>query len=356
MDRCTKCLLPENYPGIKFNDEGICNHCLAHKERKYLGGEALKEKINAFLYNKQDRNQDYDCVIGFSGGRDSTYLLYYLAKILNLRVVAYCADNGFIPEQTMLNMKKTADIVKAKLVIEKHTYQEDCIKHHIQSWMHKPSAAMVGMVCTGCRLGIDIGMFNYARKSKIPVVISGGSPFEGKHYKFNIMKTNPNSKKKSSAMLGYLSQIIKNPKWIMNFKSVITQLKEYYYHYFQNITKKKKDLLLVSPFYSYIRWEEEEIVAALENELDWKKNPNTESTWRGDCYIALLKLDLYKKTLGFNDKDDGLSDLIRDKQISREEALERLSKEQEISEESHAELFEKIGLDYSDLKSVLEKL
>jgi hypothetical protein len=45
MKRCTKCILPENYPGITFNEEDICNHCITYRARRYLGGKALKEEI-----------------------------------------------------------------------------------------------------------------------------------------------------------------------------------------------------------------------------------------------------------------------------------------------------------------------
>lgn len=44
MLRCNKCILPDNYPGIKFNKNGICNYCTDHKEKKYLGGKALRKK------------------------------------------------------------------------------------------------------------------------------------------------------------------------------------------------------------------------------------------------------------------------------------------------------------------------
>ena len=131
MKRCTKCILPENYPGITFNEEGICNHCITYKERKYHGSEILKEEIDSFLKNKKDRNKNYDCVLALSGGRDSSYLLYYLVKVLNFRVLAYSVDHGFIPEQTKINIKNMTDILNVKLVIEKQVYLKKCLKHHI---------------------------------------------------------------------------------------------------------------------------------------------------------------------------------------------------------------------------------
>ena len=352
MKRCTNCILPHNYPGITFNESGSCNHCIAHTERKYLGDDALKETIGSFLKRKKDRNKDYDCILGLSGGRDSSYLLYYLVKVLNLKVLAYSADNGFIPEQTKLNMKNMSNILNVKLQIEEHEHVIKCIKHHMLSWMRKPSPAMVGMLCMGCKYPIDLGLLSFARKNKIPIIIRGGTPFEGKGYKVNMMKLNPNSKSKYSFIAGWLYQIIRNPQWVLNSTCLLAQFKEYYYHYLWKATKTK-ELLYIAPYYFHKRWEEKEVISTIENELNWKRNPDTESTWRGDCDIALLKSYLYKKCLGFNDKDDGLSSLIRDKQITRQEALERVYKEGEIPEEVIKAIVNKLGFTLYDLKNAI---
>jgi hypothetical protein len=66
-----------------------------------------------------------------------------------------------------------------------------------------------------------------------------------------------------------------------------------------------------------------------------------------------LKSYLYKKFLGFNDKDDGLSSLVRDGQITREEALERVKTEGKISEDVIKDIFDKFELDYSNLEIAL---
>ena len=223
------------------------------------------------------------------------------------------------------------------------------------SWMHKPSPQMVGMIGIGCKLDIDLGILNFAKKNKIPIIIRGETPFEGQGYKINIMKADPNSKSQYSFIIGYLSQIIRNPKWVLSSACLITQIKEYYYHY-QRKAIQRQELMYLAPFYFYKKWEEKEVISKIENELNWKKHPDTESTWRGDCDIDLLKLYLYKKTLGFNDKDDGFSSLIRDEQISRKEALKRLDEEGEIPEKVIRRIFDKIGLKYSDLAIALNKI
>ena len=218
--------------------------------------------------------------------------------------------------------------------------------------MHKPSPAMVGVLCTGCRYNMNRGIRNFARKNKIPLIFFGSHPFETQYYKFDIMKINPDSdiRKSYSFILGYLCQIIRNPKWILNPNCLIEQIKEFYHYY--PIKIKKSGIFIISPCESYIKWDEKEVISTIKNKLNWMECPNIESTSRGDCEVALLKLYLYKKTLGFNDKDDDFSSLIRAGQISREEALERLKKE-EIPEEAIKKIFDKLGLNYSDLKSAL---
>jgi hypothetical protein len=353
MKRCLRCILPENYPGITFDEEGICNYCIAHKGREYRGGEVLKERIKALLQTKSDNNDSYDCVLGLSGGRDSSYLLYYLVKVLDLRVLAYFIDNGFIPEQTKLNVKNMVEIMGVKLVIEKNECLEKCVRHHVLSFIRRPSAPMVGFLCTGCRLGMRVMIPAFARKSRVPVTIDGSTPLDSGSFKTRIMALNSNGTKKEAYILGYVFQVIRNPMWILNYACLVTQIQEYY-HRFYGGRNGQGDLIRIAPFFSYIRWEEKALVSTIKDELNWGETLGAKSSWRGDCDIALLKLYLYKKTLGFNDKDEGLSYLIRDGQISREEALERLEEEGNISEEVITEIVDRLGVDFSALKVALE--
>lgn len=353
--RCIKCVLPKNYPGIKFNEIGMCNYCTSYKERVYLGDEALMEKISMFLKSRGDINKDYDCILGFSGGKDSVYLLYYLNKVLGLRVFCYSADNGFIPEQTKINIMNIKNTLNVKLIIEEHDYMKKCLRHHIRSWIKKPSPPTIGMFCVGCRLGIASGMIDTSRKFKIPIIITGGTPIDSQaDYKYNIMKLDLQSTRKSSFMLGYINQIIKNPYWILNPNCFAIQIKEYYTHYSIN-PRKRKGILKIAPFYNYIKWTENKVISTIENNLGWKKDPRITSKSRGDCDIALLKAYLYKKTLGFNDRDCEFSAMIRDRQMTREEALERLDREGDIPKDIIKEIFDNLQINYQDLEKSLRE-
>ena len=363
IKRCRSCILPENYPGLSFNEEGICRFCMDHektKKIKYLGDEALKNLIHSYLKKKIDRNEDYDCVVGFSGGRDSSYLLYYLSKVLNLNVLAYSADNGFLPEETKSNREKIADKLGVKLVVEDHHYLRKCLKHHLNAWIHKPSPAMISMLCTGCRLGLDIGLLRFAKTMKVPVLIWGGTPFEGMDFKPRLMKRGLRDTKDDSLVLRYTAQILKNPRWILSPSCLWIQLKEFYIHHyakrkFYRRKAKKAGILWISPYFTHIKWVEKEILSVLKRELYWETTSDVESTWRGDCHVAILRNYLYKKMLGFNDNDDHLSCLIRDGQLTRDQALERIRIEGSVKEELIEEMMNNPGVKYQRFRIAVEK-
>ncbi len=366
MKRCTSCILPENYPGIHFDSKGVCTICDSYRpqsNRKYLGDDALKKYINTLLHTKKDRNKDYDILLALSGGRDSTFLLYYLVQILNYRVLAYSVDNGFIPKQTITNMKKMTDLLNVNLVIEKHDLLKKCVKHHIKSWMKKPSIAMIESFCVGCRCGQQKMIPDFAKKKNISVIINGFTDTETTVYRYNIMKINPNNKQRNQFIFlsGVLYHMMKNPRIFLNSNCLAIQIQDYL-QFFRIAKKIKKKLgirsypILVSPFVGYIKWDEKRIIDTIEKELHWEKNPDVESTWRGDCILALLKLYVYRKILGFNDKDDNLSNLVRDGQITRTEAIRRIETEGEIPEAIFEEFFNNLNIDFKEFKKSISKI
>ena len=140
----------------------------------------------------------------------------------------------------------------------------------------------------------------------------------------------------------------------MNPYTLMMQFKEYFFYFRKNITAG--NFQIIFPFMTHIRWEEKEVMALLTEKLDWQNNSGLELKWRTDCGMALLKMYLYKKMLGFNDLDEGLSCLIRDKQISRETALARLQTEGYIDDRVISEIVTRIGIDFSSLAGILKNI
>ncbi len=356
MDRCTRCILPTNYPGIQMDAQGVCQYCKQDKQKiNYVGLDSFVKEMRAFQEKHPERNKDYDCLLGFSGGRDSTYLLYLLTKQLGLSVLCYNADHGYVPEVTTQNMNYATDILKSKLVIEKHDYLKQSLRHVLATWMHRPSMPMIETFCTGCKRGIESGTIAFAQKNKIPVVIRGETPFEFPNYRYNLIRLYP-QEGWLPMMFGYGACVAKNPLWFTNLTYVDNQVKDFMF--FHDFKKNFRDhgLILLEPFLGNIRWEEKVVMSTIEKELHWSKNPRVRSSWRGDCSVALLKLYVYNNILGFNDKTEGLSYLIRDGQITRDEALERVKQEENVPEDIIQEILQGLGLKLTDFSSATARL
>jgi N-acetyl sugar amidotransferase len=108
---CSRCVMDTTVTDIRFDEEGICNYCSEFYrsiERMHkLGEEQRKESLEILLKKIRDngKNKEYDCILGVSGGLDSSYTLYS-AKKLGLKPLAVHLDNGWDSELAVSNIEK----------------------------------------------------------------------------------------------------------------------------------------------------------------------------------------------------------------------------------------------------------
>ena len=97
LKRCSRCVLPETYPYIRFDDQGVCNFCRdqAPTDQRDLKGEVELRRTIDKLRNHSGR---YDSIVALSGGRDSAYMAWYAVRKLGLKPLAFTVNNGFMPE------------------------------------------------------------------------------------------------------------------------------------------------------------------------------------------------------------------------------------------------------------------
>jgi len=96
-------------PNITFDNEGVCNHCLTYAKQieslpKGVEAEDQLAKLVAEI-KKDGYAKEYDCIIGLSGGVDSTYVAYLVKEMLGLRPLAVHLDNGWNSELSVVNME-----------------------------------------------------------------------------------------------------------------------------------------------------------------------------------------------------------------------------------------------------------
>lgn len=91
MKYCSKCLQPDTRPGIKFNDDGVCPACIYHESLKNVDwGERKKYLDEIVAFGKQNNDSGYDCIIGVSGGKDSTRQAIFVKEKLNMNPLLVC--------------------------------------------------------------------------------------------------------------------------------------------------------------------------------------------------------------------------------------------------------------------------
>ena len=163
---CPRCGLASNVPGIRFDAEGVCNLCRAYDEhteqaRRYFSGP---DELGAILRDASARRTGrYDCLMLYSGGKDSTYALYQLVD-MGLKVLVFSFDNGYISDGAKANVHR----VVADLGVDLHWARTDAMNA-----IFADSLARHSNVCNGCFKAIYTLAVTLARREGIRAVVTG---------------------------------------------------------------------------------------------------------------------------------------------------------------------------------------
>lgn len=120
--RCSNCIMDTTDPLIEFDEDGVCNHCRKYQDyekNQMLTGEEAKLALDNMVkqIKKDGEGQKYDCILGLSGGVDSSYLTYYAKEVLGLRLLVVHIDSGWNSELAVNNIEN----IVTKLDIDLHT-------------------------------------------------------------------------------------------------------------------------------------------------------------------------------------------------------------------------------------------
>ena len=119
MKYCKNCLQPDTRPGIKFNEDGVCYACLYEKEKEKIDWKSREKELKEIAeWAKKTSKGPYDCVIGVSGGKDSTFQAIYAKEKLGLHVLLVNEEPEQITEIGRKNIEnliqKGFDIIKLR--------------------------------------------------------------------------------------------------------------------------------------------------------------------------------------------------------------------------------------------------
>jgi N-acetyl sugar amidotransferase len=166
MIRCQKCLLPETHETISFNSEGICSVCSNSEFRANSIDWHERREVLDTLCSRFRNSGDYDCIVPFSGGKDSTFTLYYIVRELKLRPLVVSFDHGFLRPKTLANRERTVEELGVDLLTFKPNW-------HLVRRLMLQSLMEKGDFCWHCHTGIFSYPMWIALEKRIPLIFWG---------------------------------------------------------------------------------------------------------------------------------------------------------------------------------------
>lgn len=313
LKRCTHCVLPETFPGISFDAEGVCNYC-----RRYRG-DAHLEKQKAHLRRKFDeiltqvRGQgEYDCLMSWSGGKDSTYTMAVLKEQFGLRVLAFTFDNGFVSPRAFENMRNVTEHLGVDHIIIKPRFdllRRIFIGSAQQRDLYTPKALeRASNVCTSC-MGLAKGIaLRLALERDIPLMAYGWSPGQAP-ITSAIFRGNPQ-------MIRAMLQATLEP-----LRNLAGEAIAPYFPSETQLSGASRWPYNVSPL-AFLDFDEEAEVEHI-RKLGWQRPDDTDPN-STNCLLNAFAIQSHIEQMGFHPYALELANLVRQGYLDREEAIARL--------------------------------
>jgi len=166
MQKCTACNLPETYETIEFNEDGVCNIC----RQKVFKDEKIdwkrRAEMLARVVEKHRGKYEYDCILPFSGGKDSTYTLWYLVKHFKIRPLVVQFNHGFMRDTLLENNRRT--FKKLGVDVISFTPNWKLVKRLMLETLVRK-----GDFCWHCHTGIFAYPMHIALKYQVPLIFWG---------------------------------------------------------------------------------------------------------------------------------------------------------------------------------------
>jgi len=313
-------------PNIKFEENGECTYCKIHdmlEKRKPIDKKRLEKLVEEI--KKKGKNKKYDCIVGVSGGRDSTYALY-MAKKLGLRPLGVHFDNGWNSEIAVNNIKKATE----KLGVDLYTHVADW--EEFKDLQKAFLRASVSDAEVPTDYVITSVLFQTADKEGIKYVINGHS-----------FRTEGTSPLWWTYMDGRYIKAVHKKFGEKGHKSfpILSMSKLLYYIF----VKKIREVRLLE----YIDYRQKEAEKILKKELGWVYYGGHHHE---SIYTHFFQSYLLPKKFNIDKRKTEYSALIRSGQMTREDALKKLKEEYPYEKEVVEYTISKLGLTKKEFEKI----
>jgi N-acetyl sugar amidotransferase len=305
---CSNCVMDTTDSHIVFDEKGVCDHCnnfIEHTLPTWNTGEegarALQE--TAARIKEAGRGKDFDCIMGMSGGIDSSYLTYVAKEQLGLRPLVFHVDAGWNSQEAVNNIEKLVDKLGLDLFTEVIDWEE---MRDLQLAFFRSGVPHIDIPQDHAFFAT---MYNFAAKHDVKYILTGAN---------------------------FSTECVKNPKEWIYFGTDVRQIKDIHKQFGQrplkrfplsNILRHKvylryfRGIKIVMPL-NYVPYVKSEAVKLLSDKFGWQTYPQKHFESRFTRFYEGYWLP---KKFGFDTRKVQYSSLILTNQMSRAEALERLA-------------------------------
>ena len=337
--RCTRCVMDTTDSKITFDKNGVCDHCRNFDRNIAPYWKPQENRIDDLLIlaekiKKAGRGNDYDCIMGLSGGADSSYLAYIVKEVMGLRPLAFVVDTGWNLNVAVDNIEKIVKGLDLDMYTEVINWKEmadlqlSFFKSGISSQDFPQDHAIFS------------ALYNYADKHKIKYVLTGSNnstefirpPVEWIYMNDLVMAKDIHRKFGQRELKTYPTcGMLKYKIW---------------YRYFKGMKR-------VYPL-DYVIYEKSEAENLLHEKYGWNKYENKHYE---NVFTRFFEGYYLPHKFGFDTRKNVLSNRILAGEITRDEALKILENppyDPEMMEQDKEYIAKKLGISLKDFEDIIE--
>ncbi|MFC4346742.1 N-acetyl sugar amidotransferase [Kordiimonas lipolytica] len=333
---CTNCVMDTTDSAITFDEYGVCDHCRDFEKNvkpNWHPDEQGRAALSAIIseVRKVGKGHDFDCILGLSGGLDSSYMLHLLVKEFDLRPLVFHVDGGWNSDLAVNNIQMLVDKLGLDLFTEVIDWED---MRDFQLAFFKSGISQIDIPQDHAFFAT---LYKFANKYNVKHIMNGGNistecirnPLEWLYYGTDMWLINDIRKR-------FCTRPLKN----YPFSSILSH--KLYLRYLRQVK-------VVRPL-NYMPYTKEVAMKTLRDEYGWRAYPQKHFESR---FTKFFEGYWMPTRFGFDTRKVQYSSLVVTHQMTREEALEKLkvpAYDPDTIEDEFAYIAKKLGITIDELR------
>ena len=352
LKKCGSCLLPETYETIEFDPKGTCNICRGKQFRDEKIDWTARKGMLDELVEQYRGKYDYDCIVPFSGGKDSTFTLWYLVTQYKLKPLVVRFNHGFMRDT--LEENNTRTFKKLGVDVISFTPNWKLVKRLMLEALRRK-----GDFCWHCHTGIFSYPMHIAVKFNVPLVFWGEPSSEyTQYYDYaegdieQVDETRFNRFVNLGITAEDMYGMIKD-----DFDVQPRDLLPYTYPQMRDLKRLRYNSVCLG---SYIPWDVKKQVEIIERELGWKGDQVEGMPWEEynyekiECYMQGMRDYIKYLKRGYSRVSQMVALDLRNDRITKERGGELVSQYEGRKPPSLELFLEYVGLDENEFNEIVD--